>query len=103
MLVRIGSKFFLLYDELLKLMPTSVVKLNRVVAASNLLTIDETINAIDQLESEFKSYQPFYAAKAEFYLRAGNNDIAKRAYQKAIKLSGNEREKEFLSKKLKAI
>jgi predicted RNA polymerase sigma factor len=36
-------------------------------------------------------------------LRAGNNDIAKRAYQKAIKLSGNEREKEFLSKKLKAI
>ena len=97
------QQIVLLYDELLKLMPTSVVKLNRVVAASNLLTIDETINAIDQLENEFKSYQPFYAAKAEFYLRAGNNDIAKRSYQRAIKLSGNEREKEFLLKKLKAI
>lgn len=97
------EEIVLLYDELLKFLPTPVVKLNRVVAASNLVSIEETLIELEKLEKDFKSYQPFYAAKAEFFLRAGKDDIARRSYQKAIELSGNEREKEFLSKKLKTI
>jgi predicted RNA polymerase sigma factor len=55
------------------------------------------------LEKEFESYQPFFAAKVDFYQRLGNFHISRKSYFKAIKLSGDEKEKEFLLKKLKAI
>jgi predicted RNA polymerase sigma factor len=51
------------------------------------------------LEKEFESYQPFFAAKVDFYQRLGNLHISRKSYFKAIKLSGDEKEKEFLLKK----
>lgn len=97
------SEIVLLYDELYKLTPTPVVKLNKLVALSYLEPIAAVLKALSTLEDELISYQPFYATKADFLTKAGDFEQAKRCYLEAIKLSGNEKEREFLHGRLLSI
>ena len=97
------QEIVLLYDTLNILTPSPVIILNRTVAASYIIPIEDCLADLDKLEKEFVNYQPFYAAKADFYARSGSLYNAKLYYQKAIKLSGNDSEKKFLTGKIEAI
>ncbi len=93
----------LLYDELYKINATPVVQLNRLVAKSYITSARETLDALNMLKPTFKDYQPFYAVQADFFKRSGDLKAAKKSYLRAIKLSGNTKEKEFLERSLNKI
>ncbi len=93
------NEIVLLYDRLYQLNPSPVVDLNRIVARSNITDLSIEINALNKLEDTLVNYQPFYAAKADFLCRLGQNQDAVTYFQKAIELSGNDAEKEFLKTK----
>ena len=97
------QEIILLYDELYKISPSPVVKLNRLAAFSYVGDVEVALVSLKKLEIEFRCYQPYYATRADFYRRLGDIDGAKRNYQKAIELSGNKMEKDFLMRRLSII
>jgi RNA polymerase sigma-70 factor (ECF subfamily) len=91
-----------LYDRLLALEPSPVIRLNRAVAVAmrdgpvaGLLLIDDI-----QREEDLSNYYWFHSAKAELYRRLGRNAEAEAAYQLALELTRLEPERRFLQKRL---
>lgn len=97
------DEILLLYDELYKIQPTPVIKLNRAVALSYACSPKEAIDDLKTLEEHFTTYQPFFAVKADFLRRNGDMKGAKNYYLRAIKLSGNEAEKSFLKNRMESL
>jgi RNA polymerase sigma-70 factor, ECF subfamily len=92
----------LLYAKLYEFLPSPIVELNAVVAQSYADGPETALESLSRLKEIEKliEYQPFYAAKADFLRRAGQYCKAREAYEKAISLSGNEKEKDFLINRL---
>lgn len=97
------QEIVLLYDELYNMNKNSVVDLNRIVARANITGVLAEIKALDALESKLQNYQPFYAAKADFLLKLKKTSQAQHYFEKAVELSGNDCEKEFLRNKIMTI
>jgi RNA polymerase sigma-70 factor, ECF subfamily len=81
----------------------AVIELNRLVALSYVKPVEYVLKSLNGIENEFDNYQPFYAVKADFLRRANNIKLAIDYYNKAIHLSGNIIEKEFLERRLAEI
>ncbi|WP_289034157.1 DUF6596 domain-containing protein [uncultured Roseibium sp.] len=94
------AQILLLYDELLAFEPTEVVRLNRAVALAEAGGLEAGIGIVDGLEAGLSDYQPFHAARAELFARAGRRQEACTAYEKAIALAANEADKLFLKRRL---
>ena len=92
-----------LYNALYALTPTPVVALNRAVALANTGALEAALNALAPLESQLKAYQPFYAARAELYARAGQITAARADYIHALSLTSAKDEKLLLRHKLENI
>lgn len=92
----------LLYDKLYEFQPSPIIQLNGVVARSYIVGPERTLESLSNLENigAMTGYQPFYAAKADIFKRAGHFDQAVAAYTKAIDLSGNQKERDFLVSRL---
>ena len=86
----------LLYDSLLRMEPTPVVRLNRAVALAESGSPDAALREMDALATELASYQPFHAALAELSSRAGQIGRALAAYDRAIGLAVNKGDAAFL-------
>jgi RNA polymerase sigma-70 factor (ECF subfamily) len=83
-----------LYDQLSALSPGPVVALNRAVAVAEVdgpAAALELVNAI-----ELGRYHVYHAVRADLLRRLGRPDDAARAYDKAIELAANARERDFL-------
>lgn len=93
----------LLYDALYGLLPNPVYLLNRAVALSFATGPDQALEALCAIGSELDAYQPFHAARADFLRRAGRPDEARASYLRAIALSGNESDRQFLSGRMQGI
>jgi RNA polymerase sigma-70 factor (ECF subfamily) len=88
-----------LYDQLHALRPNAVVALNRAVAIGELEGADAGLATLDALHAEgLTDYQPYHAARADLLARAGRDDEALHAYDRAIELSGNPTERGFLER-----
>ena len=94
-----------LYDRLIALEPSPVIRLNRAVAiamrdgpAAGLAEIDH----ISQ-EEELMGYFWFYSAQADLYRRLGKTEEAEAAYHHALGLAHLEPERRFLKKRLREI
>jgi RNA polymerase sigma-70 factor (ECF subfamily) len=86
-----------LYDQLYALRPNPVVALNRSVAIAELHGPVEGLAALAQLEpATLDDYQPYHATRADLLARAGRHDEAEAAYDRAIELTTNTVEREFL-------
>ena len=86
-----------LYDHLHALRPNAVVALNRAIAVAELDGPDAGLRAIDELDpGVLEEYQPFHAARADLLARAGRTPDALAAYDRAIELTTNATEREFL-------
>jgi RNA polymerase sigma-70 factor (ECF subfamily) len=86
-----------LYDQLLAVAPSPVVALNRAVAAAEVVGPDEALTAVDQLGLD--SYQMFHAVRADLLRRLGRSDESAVAYARALELTTNEAEREFLERR----
>ena len=83
-----------LYDQLLRLVPTPVVALNRAVAVAEVHGPGLALAAIEDLE--LPGYHLLPATRAELLARLGRRDEAQAAYDEALALVGNETERAFL-------
>jgi RNA polymerase sigma-70 factor (ECF subfamily) len=84
-----------LYDQLLAMMPTHVVALNRAVAVAELHGPAEGLRLVDELD--LGEYHLYHATRADLLHRLGRTREAAAAYEAAIALAGNEAEREFLT------
>jgi len=86
-----------LYDQLLAVAPSPVVALNRAVAVAEVVGPDKALAAVDQLGLD--SYQMFHAIRADLLRRLGRSDESAVAYARALELTTNEAEREFLERR----
>jgi RNA polymerase sigma-70 factor (ECF subfamily) len=92
------SRILRCYDELLELTPSPVVALNRAVAVCMHDGPAEGLAALAELEAPLASYHLFYALRADFRRRLGQE--ARDDYQRALELAGNESERSFLRRRI---
>ena len=92
-----------LYAVLFKINPSPVVALNMNVAKAFHGEVEQAYAALKKIELKLVDYQPFYAAKAQLESMLNKNEASIRSYEKAIALTKNEAEKQFLCAKLKAL
>lgn len=94
-----------LYRKLYARLPTVVVRLNGIVALSYAEGAAAALTELDALEDAdaLDRYQPFHAARADLLRRAGHGDAAALAYERAIELTSNLAELEFLRVRLASV
>jgi RNA polymerase sigma-70 factor (ECF subfamily) len=86
-----------LYDQLMVLAPTPVVAMNRAVA---LAETDGPQAALDTLDGlDLGGYQPFHATRADMLRRLGRAEEAACAYDAALALTSNSRERSLLERR----
>lgn len=95
------SQIVALYDRLLELEPSPVIRLNRAVAVAMRDGPAAGLALIDRVggEDDLSGYYWFFAAKADLYRRLGNAEAADAAYQRALDLTQSEPERRYLRKR----
>lgn len=86
------------YDALLELNPSPVVELNRAVAVCMHAGPAEALVALAELEAPLSRYHLFYALRADFRRRLGED--SRDDYERALALAGNESERRFLRRQM---
>ncbi len=93
------AQIVLLYDALLLMEPTAVVRLNRAVAIAEIGGLDMAHANLQELLAELTDYQPVHAAMAEVLLRRGDRAGALAAYGRAIELAASPQDAQFLRRR----
>lgn len=89
-----------LYDQLHAVRPNAVVALNRAIAVGELSGARAGLVALAEIETDvLADYQPFHAAHADLLARADLPTEAIAAYDRAIDLTANAAEAEFLRRR----
>jgi RNA polymerase sigma-70 factor (ECF subfamily) len=87
-----------LYDQLHAIRPDPVVGLNRAIAIAELDGPEAGLTALDSVDStRLAEYQPYHAARADLLARAGRHSDARATYDRAIALTTNRAELDFLT------
>lgn len=91
-----------LYERLFALNPSPVIALNHAVAIAMTAGWEAGLKRIDVLgaSGELDSYYLFHAARADLFRRLNRRKEAAEAYRKALALTTNGVEQEFLRKRL---
>lgn len=92
-----------LYDHLVRLDPSPVVRLNRAIAVGERDGAEAGLALLDPLEPQLVEYHAFYAARADLLRRLGRTSEAAAAYDAAIALAGNTAEVAFLTRRRDAL
>ncbi len=87
----------LLYGVLYQIEPSPVVLLNKSVAVAHSGRTQEAFTTIASLQEQLQEYQPYYVARAHVATQLGDNDLAIQDYEKAIGLSKNLIERDYLT------
>jgi RNA polymerase sigma-70 factor (ECF subfamily) len=91
-----------LYDLLMMVEPTPVVKLNRAVAVAMRDGPEKGLEIIDRIvkRGELNEYHLIHAARADLLRRLGRTDEAVEAYGRALALNSQDPERRFLSRRI---
>jgi len=94
-----------LYGQLYALVPSPVIALNRVVALSFADGPQAGLAALADLEQQggLERYQPYHAARADLFRRAGRRQDAITAYRQALTFTSNAAERRFLKSRLREL
>jgi len=87
-----------LYDALAQVQPSPVVALNRAVAVSMAFGPAEALSLVDAMRDDpaLKSYQWLPSVRGDLLAKLGRREEARLEFERAAKLAGNGREREFL-------
>jgi RNA polymerase sigma-70 factor (ECF subfamily) len=88
------SQVIALYDQLVRLDPSPIVRLNRSIAVAELDGPEVALAEVDGLPLE--GYHAFHATRADLLRRLGRSEESRAAYDKAIELAGNTAERAYL-------
>ena len=91
-----------LYGELLRFVPSPVVRLNRAVAVGMAQGTDAGLELVAELEreGELSGYHLLPATRADLLRRSGRTTEAAQAYERALELVENDAERSFLERRL---
>ena len=95
------SQIVLLYDGLLRLSDSPVVRLNRAVALSHLAGPEAALGEVNDLAMTLGEYHLLHSTRAELLDRIGEKDQARQARLRALELCQNPAERALLERKLK--
>jgi RNA polymerase sigma-70 factor (ECF subfamily) len=90
-----------LYDQLLAILPTPVVAMNRAIALAEVRGPRLALDLLDGLD--LAGYHLFHAARADLLRRLGQHDEASRAYARAAALAASDAERTYLTDRLETI
>jgi RNA polymerase sigma-70 factor (ECF subfamily) len=88
------SQVIALYDQLVRLDPSPIVRLNRAIAIAELDGPEVALTEVDDLPLE--GYHAFHATRADLLRRLGRSEESRAAYDRAIELAGNTAETAYL-------
>ena len=89
-----------LYDALLEILPSPVVRLNRAIARRYLDGAAAALPEVDALSDALDDYYLFHATRAEFLRDLGREPEARAALTRALELTTNPAERALLRKRL---
>lgn len=93
-----------LYEHLLVLRPDPIVALNRAVATGEAHGPTVGLAELSLVDAaQLRDYQPFHATRADLLARSGRTSDAAAAYERAIALTANTAEKDFLDHQLEQL
>jgi RNA polymerase sigma-70 factor (ECF subfamily) len=94
-----------LYDGLLRIQPSPVVQLNRAVAIAMRDGPEAGLTQIDAVleHGELANYYLAHSARADMYRRLGRTAEARSSYEKALALTQQEPERQFLQERLRQL
>ena len=87
-----------LYDRLVELDPSPVVRLNRAAAIALSGRIEEGLALMTDLDLD--GYHHYHSARADLLRRLGRCDEAAASYRRALELSANDAERRYLESRL---
>jgi RNA polymerase sigma-70 factor (ECF subfamily) len=88
-----------LYEELLRIWPSPVVALNRAVAVAMSDGPEKGLSLLVEIDG----YYLYHATRADFLRRLGRGAEAAEAYRRAIELTENNVEREYLKGRLREV
>lgn len=86
-----------LYDQLVRLDPSPIVRLNRAIALAELDGPEVALAELAGLPLE--DYHAYHAARADLLRRLGRSSEARAAYDRAVELTGNAAEAAYLARR----
>ena len=89
-----------LYDELLRVLPSPVVRLNRAVAVSPVDGPSIALPLVDELAGELERHHLWHATRGELLRRMDRRAEARSAYTAALDLAPSAAERRFLTRRL---
>jgi RNA polymerase sigma factor (sigma-70 family) len=89
----------ILYDLLLKMRPSPVVRLNRAVALRQVLGLDAALAEVNALEGDLNNYHLFHAIRGELLLEMGQREQARASALQALGLTQNRAEQSLLARR----
>ena len=94
-----------LYDRLLRIQPSPVVQLNRAVAIAMRDGPEVGLTHIDAVleHGELANYYLAHSARADMCRRLGRTDEARSSYEKALALTQQEPERQFLQERIRQL
>jgi RNA polymerase sigma-70 factor, ECF subfamily len=94
-----------LYDQLLRTQPSPVVELNRAVAIAMRDGPEAGLTHIDAAleHGELANYYLAHSARADMYRRLGRTTEARASYEKALALTQQEPERQFLQERIRQL
>ncbi|HKB64635.1 MAG TPA: RNA polymerase sigma factor [Pyrinomonadaceae bacterium] len=94
-----------LYDQLLRIQPSPVVQLNRAVAIAMCDGPEAGLTHIDALleHGDLANYYLAHSARADMYRRLGRTAEARSSYEKALALTQQEPERQFLQERIRQL
>jgi RNA polymerase sigma-70 factor, ECF subfamily len=94
-----------LYNQLLRIQPSPVVHLNRAVAIAECEGPEAGLAHIDAVleHGELANYYLAHSAQADMYRRLGRTAEARASYEKALALTQQEPERQFLQERIRQL
>ena len=98
-------KIVVLYDQLIQIQPSPVVQLNRAVAIAMCDGPEAGLALIDAVleHGELANYYLAHSARADMYRRLGRTTEARASYEKALALTQQEPERQFLQERIRQL
>lgn len=90
----------LLYDLLLHMRPSPVVRLNRAVALRQVAGLEAALAEVNELAQDLENYHLFHAIRGELLLELGYREQARASALRALKLTQNRAEQGLLARRL---
>lgn len=89
-----------LYDLLLQMKPSPVVRLNRAVALRQVVGPEEALAEVNALAVDLENYHLFHAIRGELFLALSKHEQARASTLRALELTHNPAEQSLLARRV---